>query len=216
MTSRPMRTPRGERAEQALAEAVLELLDEEGFSGITVDKIASRAKVGKPTIYRRWENKEQLIAHVLGHIDPPELIQPGDDLRPALIGILANLQRRLTDTRTGRVWQRLIGEADSYPEVMALYEQQFLVPRRRAIADLLRHHVQTGELRADLDSDTAVDILVNSMFGAVLNPGGTGAAPSPQAIVDMLIDGMASGQPAPTERPLSVEDQPGLDGGGRG
>jgi hypothetical protein len=73
---------------------------------------------------------------------------------------------------TGR--EPRFGEADSYPEVMAVYEQQFLVPRRREIADLLRHHVQTGELRADPDRDTAVEVLVNSMFGAVLNPGGAG------------------------------------------
>jgi AcrR family transcriptional regulator len=193
--SSPMRTPRGERAEQALAEAVLDLLDEEGFSAITVDKIASRAKVGKPTIYRRWDNKEQLIAHVLGNVDPPEPIQPGDELRPALVAILANLQHRLTDTRTGRVWQRLVGEADSYPEIVTLYDQQFLVPRRRAVADLLRHHVQTGELRADLNSDAAVDVLLGSMLGALVMPGRTGPAPSPEAIVDLLIEGMARPDP---------------------
>jgi AcrR family transcriptional regulator len=195
MPASPMRTPRGERAEHALAEAVLDLLDEEGFSAITVDKIASRARVGKPTIYRRWDNKEQLIAHVLGNIDPPEPIQPGDELRPALVAILTNLQRRLTATRTGRVWQRLVGEADSYPEIVTLYDQQFLVPRRRAIADLLRHHVQTGELRADLDSDAAVDILLGSMLGSVVTPGRSRTAPSPEAIVDLLIEGMARPDP---------------------
>jgi AcrR family transcriptional regulator len=185
-----MRTARGERAEQALAKAVLDLLDEEGFSRITVDKIAARAKVGKPTIYRRWDNKEQLISHVLGQIVPPDLTQPDAELRPALVAILTNLERRFTDTRFGRIYRRLVGEADNYPEVTALYHEQFVRPRRRAVAELLRHHVRTGELRADLDCDTAADILFGGMLGALLLPGGSVGVPNPEAVVDLMIDGM--------------------------
>jgi Tetracyclin repressor-like, C-terminal domain len=77
--------------------------------------------------------------------------------------------------------------------VAELYEQQFLLPRRRAVADLLRHHMKTGELRADPDSDTAVDILVGSMLGVLLAPGRPGPVPTPQAIVDLLTDGMTRG-----------------------
>ena len=127
---------------------------------------------------------------MLGHLDPPELALPGDELRPALVAILTNLERRFADPRTGRIWRRLVGEADNYPEVIALYERHFLVPRRRAIAELLRHHVRTGELRADLDSDAAVEILIGSMLGAVFALGESVAAPSAEAIVDLLLDGM--------------------------
>jgi AcrR family transcriptional regulator len=186
----PIRTARGERAERALANAVLELLDEEGFSGLSVDKIAARASVGKPTIYRRWTNKEALIAHVLGQIDPPEPIEPVDELYPALVSILTNLQNRFNDTRTGRIWQRLVGEADTYSEVIEHYEQQFILPRRRAVVELLRHHVQTGELRADLDVNAAMEMLVASMLGILMLPGWSRNAPSPDAIVGLLLDGM--------------------------
>jgi hypothetical protein len=41
-------------------------------------------------------------------------------------------------------------------------------------------------------SDTAVDILVGSMLGALLALGRIGAAPSQADIADLLIDGMAS------------------------
>jgi len=187
---RVRRTARGARAERALARAVLELIDEEGFSGLSVDKIAARARVGKPTIYRRWANKEELIAHVLGNIDPPKEIEPADELRPALISILSNLEHRFHDTRTGRIWQRLVGEADNYPDVIERYQQHFILPRRRAVAELLRHHIQTGELRADLDVDIAVNMLVGSMLGMLLMPGSAYGAPSAEAMVHLLIDGM--------------------------
>lgn len=186
----PMPTARGQRAEQALHAAVLELLDENGFSNLSVDKIAARARVGKPTIYRRWANKEELIAHVLGHIDPPEPVAYADALEPALIGILTNLQRRFTDTRTGRIWQRLIGEADGYPGVIDKYNEQFIRPRRQAIGALLRHHIDTGELRADLDVDAAVELIVAGMLGTMLLLPQSGTGASPETVVHLLLDGM--------------------------
>jgi AcrR family transcriptional regulator len=55
-------------------DAVVELLTEVGFGGLTIDAVAHRAGVGKATIYRRWDGKEQLVLDALaaGRIPVPQ------------------------------------------------------------------------------------------------------------------------------------------------
>ena len=47
-----------------MLDAARSLLAEKGFAGTTVEAIATRAGVGKATIYRRWPTREALLLAV--------------------------------------------------------------------------------------------------------------------------------------------------------
>src|SRR5437879_4279834 len=84
--SRPPGRPRSERAEKAIIEATLDLLVEEaGVAGMTIEAVASRAGVGKTTIYRRWANKEALIIDALATLKGPVPPLAGVSVRDDLI-----------------------------------------------------------------------------------------------------------------------------------
>ncbi len=53
--------PRSWRSEEAILEATGKLLSSEGYLGLTVSKVAARARASKSTIYRRWPTKEHLV-----------------------------------------------------------------------------------------------------------------------------------------------------------
>ena len=52
--------PRSERARQAILRSAFDLLQEVGPTRLTVEAVAARAGVGKPTIYRYWANAQDL------------------------------------------------------------------------------------------------------------------------------------------------------------
>jgi AcrR family transcriptional regulator len=54
--------PRSARAHRAILDAALSLLVEEGYDTMSIEAVAERAGVGKATIYRRWDSKEELVA----------------------------------------------------------------------------------------------------------------------------------------------------------
>src|ERR1019366_10685108 len=81
--------PRSEEVEQAILKATASLLAERGLQALTIEDVASLAKVGKTSIYRRWPSKgilalEAFLSEFL-QLQPP--INTGSlagDLNPAL------------------------------------------------------------------------------------------------------------------------------------
>ena len=69
--------PRSEEAHQAILDATLDLLAEVGFSALTVEGVASRAGVGKATIYRRWPSKLPLVVEAFGQLPALEDVDTG-------------------------------------------------------------------------------------------------------------------------------------------
>src|SRR5580704_15116573 len=49
--------PRSQEADRAIMAATVELLAAKGLAGMSIEEVASRAGVGKATIYRRWSSK---------------------------------------------------------------------------------------------------------------------------------------------------------------
>lgn len=58
----PRGRPREAATDRAILQAALDLFIERGVEGASIEQIAKNAGVGKPTIYRRWSGKEELIA----------------------------------------------------------------------------------------------------------------------------------------------------------
>ena len=53
---------RSQEARRAVLRSTRELVDELGYIHVTIEKIAARAHVGKPTIYRWWQSKNAILA----------------------------------------------------------------------------------------------------------------------------------------------------------
>lgn len=193
---RPAASARGQRAERAIVDAVLDLLDQEDASGLTIDKIAARARVGKPTIYRRWSTKSELVAYAFGTLAEPLPSGPQPNLRNMLIAAIAEFHARLTDTRHGRAWRKVLGSHGEYADAMAIYRDKYLNPRRASLAAALQMHVDNGAVRADVDADVLIRIMSNAMLGGITAPDEPSATTSPELIVDLFLKGILTDAPS--------------------
>lgn len=190
--ARPGR-PRSARADEAILQATLELLAEEaGVAGISMEAVAARAGVGKSTVYRRWPNKERLIVDALAALKRPLPDPAGGSVRDDLLA-LAEAICRERSAKHGRCLWNVLGGADKYPELLARYHREVIEPRREIIRRVLRRGVETGELRADLDVEAAIEMLVGAMTLQSRAPAAT-APPEDLAerVVDTLLRGIAA------------------------
>jgi len=58
-----LRTLKKERTRQAIADAAISLFLANGFDQVSVAEIAARAEVSKPTLFRYFATKEELVLH---------------------------------------------------------------------------------------------------------------------------------------------------------
>src|SRR6185437_9862089 len=57
--------PRSAEAHQAILEATMQALIDRGYAGMSMERVAEQAGVGKATIYRRWKGKSELVAEAI-------------------------------------------------------------------------------------------------------------------------------------------------------
>ena len=95
-TTRRAGRPRSEQAENAILDAALDTLVEDGYAGMSIERIVAKAGVGKATIYRRWSGKAEILVEALRQhacFDVP--LPDTGDLRADLLTILRAIQRNM-------------------------------------------------------------------------------------------------------------------------
>ena len=161
-TSTSAGRPRSEEAHQAILDATLELLVEVGFSGLTVEGVASRAGVGKATIYRRWASKIPLIVEAFGQLPGFEDCDTGS-LAEDLKQMLKRYLEVFNTTALSAVLPSLAGERFHNPELSVLFEPVSKNRRQPLLAAFDRAR-ERGEIPSDIDielaacTDLAVDL----------------------------------------------------------
>ncbi|MEW9548891.1 TetR/AcrR family transcriptional regulator [Nonomuraea sp. NPDC050783] len=163
--ARPAGRPRSEKAEKAIIEATLDLIAEGmGVSELSIEAIASRAGVGKTTIYRRWSSKEDLVVDALATLKAPLPPLAGTSVRDDLITLLDAMRIEAGQRRGRCVMNVAMSEADRHPRLMERFVKRALEPRRRALQEVIERGIASGELRADLDVSMGMAILSGAMM----------------------------------------------------
>src|SRR3954469_23116881 len=93
---------RGDVLLEAIHAAVLEELATSGYSGLSIERVAERARTGNASIYRRWPTPLDLVLDTLDFAmpaadDPPDTGNVRDDLLEVLRRIAATLNSRVGD-----------------------------------------------------------------------------------------------------------------------
>ncbi len=189
--------PRSERADRAIIEAALTLFAEEGPQGLCIERVATRAGVGKATIYRRWPGKEDLLLAAIAALKTPLPEPAGVSVRDDLVALVGALSRENGDPRRAREYALLLGEGAKYPRLMSRYVETVVEPRRKVIRQVLRRGVATGELRSDADIETALLLLVGSALARGKYEPQDIPADYPERVVDALLRGLAAGSSRP-------------------
>src|SRR5690606_14572096 len=77
--------------------AVLELLRTRGPLAVSVEAVAAESGVAKTTIYRRFRNREALLAAVVNESAAPQAIPPGLDARETIAWVLRHARDTIDD-----------------------------------------------------------------------------------------------------------------------
>ena len=157
------------QARQAVLDAAVELLDEKGWPGFTIDEVARRSSVSKATIYKHWSGGLEVAADAYGQIvtEAVPTAATGDvvaDLRSQIIR-LANFYA----TPRGAVVVQLLAAATEHQRGGDVVRHKFFAPRRAAARALVEQGIANGQLRPDLDPDLTVDVLFGAMIFRLFN-----------------------------------------------
>ena len=200
----PRGRPRSEQADRAILEAALELLVTQGLAGMSIEEVASRAGVGKATIYRRWSSKRALAldAFVMEFRQQQPLPDTGT-LRGDLRAALRAWVRAVTRTRAGRILAGLIAGSQHDDELATGWRERVLEPQRRQHRIMFERAIARGEIAANTDKEAVLDLL----FGAAEHRLLLGHLPLTDRFVkyvtDVIVDGIlitgpdGHGEPGP-------------------
>jgi AcrR family transcriptional regulator len=183
--------PRSEAVERSIVEGVLKMIEDgEPLAGISIERIARTAGVGKATIYRRWSGKDELFVDILRAVDDPPTELPGDSMRGDLIVCLDHLRRRGVNLRSSALLHNVFAQMKSLPKLWEAYHATVVEPQRRVLLGVLRRGVENGELRADVDIVLAYDLFVGPMLvRSVLRSD----APLHEDLAEQIVDAVLAG-----------------------
>jgi AcrR family transcriptional regulator len=163
-TRRPGR-PRDTHRDEAILSATIEILNAEGYAGLTIDGVAARAGVGRPTIYRRWASKAELVVAALTdtvHIAVPD-VDTGS-LRRDLVAMQRRQIALMNSPESRRITAGLVADLATDPDLAHMYVSEYLAPRRAIVFRVLQRAVDRGELAPDTDLAFVHDLLVGPLF----------------------------------------------------
>ncbi|MGH2905914.1 MAG: TetR/AcrR family transcriptional regulator, partial [Solirubrobacterales bacterium] len=129
-------------------------LADHGYAGMSVDSVAQRAGVGKASIYRRYQDKADLVTAAIAAqkrrgLAPTDL----DTARESLVAILDRTRERMIDDGHINTLIQILAESERNPKLIELHRERTIAERRAEFESVVDFGVERGELRADFDRD---------------------------------------------------------------
>jgi AcrR family transcriptional regulator len=165
-----MGRPKSEAADShdAILDAVYALLQETSVQQLTMEAVAKRAGVGKPTLYKWWPSKGALVFAMFHErmVSTPLNLSTStfeQAIRARVARLIAEFQGVF-----GKVMAELIAEGQSDPAVLQeLFDRHIAMRRGQVVADI-EQAKESRELRPDVDAELLVDQIFGPLYYRLL------------------------------------------------
>jgi AcrR family transcriptional regulator len=183
--------PRSERSRSKILKAAAALLTTQGPRQMSIEAVAEKAGVSKATIYRWWESKgelalDALVVELVAKMkDVPDTGSVETDLRRYIRTVV----RTYGNPTVGRTQAAIIGEMQSDRALRRAYRARVTEPLRTESRKIFTRAIARGEIPLDTDVDLVLDSLIGAVFIRLLFDLG----PLNQRVADSLVDMVLKG-----------------------
>ena len=158
--------PRDPSIDGRVLEIARRLLAEHGYEGLSLTAVADEAGTTRPALYRRWPGKAELATAAIAALSTADARPPTDDPYADLVAELAAFRRGITRpdglSLVGTMLQR-----STDPELLRLYRERVVIPRRLRLRSILERAVAAGLVPGG-DLEIAVASLTGSFYALAL------------------------------------------------
>ena len=151
--------PRDESTRSAILHAALDIVREQGLTALSLDAIAKHAGTSRPTLYRWWKSKGEILLDALLEVTNRTVIYKQSGM---LLNDLKQHARDYVALLTGpygAAYRAVFADGLENDEFMELVRTRLIAPRRAVTYERLMRAVQTNELPRSLDLERLIDAL---------------------------------------------------------
>jgi AcrR family transcriptional regulator len=163
--------PRDPTLDEAIILATRARLVQDGYSRMTIGDIAADAGVTRPTLYRRWGNKFELVTDALDYGFRKQRDTYGLDLsrlapQEALVEAVRRVDPAYFNPDAMVLMGNFAGEAIRTPELLQILRKHAVEPRVTLVENVLSQLQERGAVSDDIDKHTIATMCFGSYFGA--------------------------------------------------
>jgi AcrR family transcriptional regulator len=158
---------RNPETEEAILEAAEAIMAEEGIAGFSIEAVAKRARAGKPTIYKWWPGKTELLLDVYHRHKPASVHMDTGSVEGDVLAFLKNILTHWGRTGAGEVFRFIIAEAQRDATAAASLAA-YAAERRQQSGEIFKRGIARGELAAGTDAGLAADMLAGFVWHRLL------------------------------------------------
>jgi AcrR family transcriptional regulator len=148
--------------EPRVYDAAIRVYARDGWAGFSFEAIARAAGVGKPALYRRWANREELLVAALHTTDFPTARDCGS-VRADLLDYAGQWVDWYQHPERAVATRRIMYDGQASPALLALNRDLIVKPRTDAAREITRRGIKRGEIASEVHSSTIVDLLVGAL-----------------------------------------------------
>jgi AcrR family transcriptional regulator len=182
----------GRSTRERMLAAASEILRAEGYTALTMERVAAASGVAKTTLYRHWPTKASLCMDLYLEVAGRELQDPDTgDVAGDLKQIVNAVVRLQTQTVAGPAFVGLVAEAQINPHTRDAFLAEFAHRRREITRAVLRRAAKRGEIRRDVDIDLVIDALGGATTFRLLQGHAPLSRRFAEALVELVLKGIA-------------------------
>ena len=158
--------PRSQKTRKAIMRAVLSMLEREDYADISIERIAATAKVSKHSIYRWWNSKGDMVldAFLEYALTRAAKVAHSENVFVDLENFVVAAHQSWRDPLYEKGLRGLVIEMAFDPTLRLKFSENYLAPRKHIISTMVQHGIDRGQLRADTDIETVVDVVLGFVW----------------------------------------------------